>query len=174
MSNSDLLTWKVVYVSSRQEKKVARDLEKSGIENYVPIARQLRQWSDRKKWVEIPMFSGYVFVKPDLLNYDRVLQSPGVVCYLTFEGKAATVKDREIEIIKSIESSGYFAETMHTPEDFEEGEKVLVVEGPLKGQTVDLVRKNNENIFLVAFDTLGQSIKINLPFETLQKIKEEV
>jgi transcription antitermination factor NusG len=90
-----------------------------------------------------------------------------------FEKKHAVVQDKEIEIIRTIEREGYFAETILNPSDFSEGEQVLVVEGPLKGQTVDLIRNNNERIFLVSFDTLGQSIKINIPFEFLQKVKEQ-
>ena len=102
---------------------------------------------------------------------DAVLYIPGAVRYLMFEGSHAVVRDKEIEIIRTIESSGYFAETILTPSDFMEGEKVLVTEGPLKGQTVDLIRKNNEKYFMVSFDTIGQSVKVNLPFEILQKAK---
>ncbi|MFT5725012.1 MAG: transcriptional antiterminator NusG [Bacteroidia bacterium] len=165
------LKWHVVYVMSRQEKKVAQRLADRNIEHYLPIAKRLSTWSDRKKWIDFPMFNGYMFVRPTAKEVDQVVQTIGVVGYLTFERKHAVVRDKEIQIIKIIETEGYFAETILSPEDFEAGEKVLVVEGPLKGQTVDLVRKNNERIFLVSFDTLGQSIKINLPFEFLQKVK---
>ncbi len=165
--------WNVVYVMSRQEKKVAQRLTTSGIENYLPIAKRLSQWSDRKKWVDFPMFNGYVFVRPEAHQGDEVLQVQGVLSYLTFERERAVVKDREIEIIKTIEREGYFAETILEPDDFEIGERVQVVEGPLKGNPVHVVRKNNERIFLVSFDTLGQSIKINMPFEFLGKLKDQ-
>lgn len=167
------LKWNVVYVMSRQEKKVAKRLADQHIECYLPLVKRLSVWSDRKKWVEFPMFSGYLFVRPTPHQVDKVVQTVGVVSYLMFERQHAIVQDKEIEIIRTIEREGYFAETILEPEAFTEGEKVLVVEGPLKGQTVDLIRKNNEKIFLVSFDTLGQSIKINLPFEFLQKVKSE-
>jgi transcription termination/antitermination protein NusG len=174
--NNQLMTenlkWHVVYVMSRQEKKVAKRLTDQHIECYLPIVKRLSTWSDRKKWVDFPMFNGYLFVRPSPLQIDKVVQTVGVVGYLVFEKKHAVVQDREIEIIQTIEREGYFAETILNPEDFETGEKVLVVEGPLKGQTVDLVRKNNEKIFLVSFEAIGQSIKINMPFEFLQKVKE--
>lgn len=166
------LKWNVVYVMSRQEKKVAKRLHDQHIEHYLPIAKRLSTWSDRKKWVDFPMFNGYMFVRPTLQQIDKVVQTHGVVSYLMYYKKHAIVQDKEIRIIKTIEQEGYFAETILNPGDFDEGEKVLVVEGPLKGQTVDLIRKNNERIFLVSFDTLGQSIKINIPFEFLQKVKE--
>jgi len=166
--------WLVVYVSSRQEKVSNIELEKRGIESYLPVSKRLRQWSDRKKWVEFPLFNGYLFVRPEPNQIDEVLSVQGIVCYLTFERKHAVIRDKEIEIIRKIENTGYYAESMMNSEDFSEGEKCLVTEGPLKGQTVDLIRKNNERIFLIAFDTLGQSIKINIPYEFLKKIKSDV
>lgn len=166
------LKWHVVYVMSRQEKKVVKRLVEQQIECYLPIAKRLSKWSDRKKWVDFPMFNGYLFVRPTLTQIDAVVQTIGVVGYLKLSGQHAVVRNKEIEIIRIVEKEGYFAETILNPNDFEEGEKVLVVEGPLKGQKVDLVRKNNERIFLISFDTLGQSIKVNVPFEFLQKIKE--
>ena len=61
LSTSENEKWKAIYTSSRQEKKVAAYLEKFEIENYLPIYKSLRFWKDRKKWVEMPLFNGYVF-----------------------------------------------------------------------------------------------------------------
>lgn len=140
-----------------------------GVENYLPLARRLRQWSDRKKWVDFPLFNGYLFVRPNEQQFDLVLSIPGIVTYLRFNRKPAVVTNKEIEIIRSIESAGYYVESLLTPEDFETGEMVAVMDGPLKGQTGQLIRKNNEHVFLVSFETLGQSLKVNLPYELLRK-----
>ena len=161
--------WRVIYVASRQEQKVADKLRLLGIDYYLPKMKKLRIWSDRKKWVDFPMFNGYVFVRPTIANIDKVVSQTGVVNYLSFERKHAKVSEKEIEIIRSIETSGYHAENMHTPDDFNEGEVLLVTDGPLKGQTVTLLRKNNENIFLVAFEGIGQSLKVAIPFDVLAK-----
>ncbi|MCB9244895.1 MAG: UpxY family transcription antiterminator [Flavobacteriales bacterium] len=165
--------WLVVYVSSRQEKKVARILTDRGVEHYLPMARKLRQWSDRKKWVDFPLFNGYLFVRPDPAQFEWIPGVPGVVNYLRFSGKPAVVTEKEIEIIRSIESAGYYAESLLTPEDFDRGDTVCVLHGPLKGQKGQLLRKNNEQIFLVSFDTLGQSLKVNIPYELLGKAVEQ-
>lgn len=162
------LKWKVVYCASRQEKKLAERLKKAGIIHYLPLYKKLSQWSDRKKWVEWPLFSGYIFVKPDALQRDQVLQESGAIAYLRFNGKDAVVTDKEVEIIKSILTSGYSMEAIHTPEDFKPGDKAIVMEGPLKGHEVDIHRRNKDEEFLVSFDTLGQSIRINLPFQVLK------
>lgn len=161
--------WRVIYVASRQEQKVSDKLRLLGIEHYFPKMKKLRIWSDRKKWVDFPMFSGYLFVRPKLANIDHVVSQNGVVNYLSFERKHAKVSEKEIEIIRSIESSGYHAENIYTPEDFNEGEVLLVTDGPLKGQMVTLLRKNNENVFLVAFEGIGQSLKVAIPFDVLAK-----
>lgn len=162
--------WLVIYVASRQEKSVAKRLNKMGVNVYLPLVKKLQQWSDRKKWVEFPMFNGYLFVKPDLAIRDQVLQVSGVISYLQFNKKDAVVLQKEIDILKEIESSGYFSETIYTPDDYKLGEKLLVLEGPLKGNTVVLIRKNNEANFMVSIEALGQSVKLNLPFEILSKV----
>ena len=162
-------TWKVVYIASRQEKKVAQKLALLNIECFLPLYRKLSQWSDRKKWVELPLFNGYLFVKPDEFQRDAVLSQHGVVAFVRYNGEDAKVQDEEIETIKTILTSGYSLETINTPEDFKLGESVLVNEGPLKGQKVDIIRRNNEEEVLVSFDTLGQSIKISLPYHIFRK-----
>ena len=68
------LQWKVIYVASRQEKKVFDRLKKEGIAVFLPLTKKLRQWSDRKKWVEFPLFNGYLFVKPTSIQRDEILE----------------------------------------------------------------------------------------------------
>jgi transcriptional antiterminator NusG len=161
--------WKVVYVASRQEKKVAQRLEIAGIEYYLPLYRKLSQWTDRKKWVEVPLFNGYLFVKPSVTQRDVVLQQHGVVAFVRYNKEDAIVRNEEIATIKMMMESGYSLETINTPEDFEIGEKVQISEGPLKGHHVDILRRNNEEEYLVSFETLGQSIKIALPYHIFRK-----
>ena len=164
-------TWKVVYVASRQEKKLAKRLEQLGIEHYLPLNRKLQQWSDRKKWVEFPLFNGYLFVNPTPKQRDKVLEEPGAIAYVRCNGGDALISDKEVEIIKNVTESGYSLEAVNTPDDFEIGEQVKVLEGPLKGHKVDIIRRNDMSEFLVSFDTLGQSIKINMPYQVLQKVR---
>jgi transcriptional antiterminator NusG len=162
--------WKVVYVASRQEKKASLRMEQLGITHFLPLYNKLSQWSDRKKWVEVPLFNGYMFVKPTALQRDSVLQIPGVVAFVRYNGDDAVVQEKEITTIKTVLASGYSLETINTPKDFIVGEQVEVVEGPLKGHTVDILRQNDKEHFLVSFGTLGQSIKIELPYQAFKKL----
>lgn len=161
--------WLVVYVASRQEKKVAKYLTGRGVENYLPLVSVLRQWSDRKKFVDFPMFPGYLFVRPDPAEMDMVITLPGVVNYLKFEKVPAVVTEKEIEIIRTIESSGYYAENIPMSEDYSLGEDIIVKEGPLRGQQGTLLRKDKEDVFLISFETIGQSLKVKIPYQMLGK-----
>lgn len=161
--------WKVIYTASRQEKKLAERLNKLGIPVYLPLYRKLSQWSDRKKWVDWPLFSGYLFVNPTAVQRDQVVQQTGAIAYLRYNGADAELSSKEIESIENILKSGYSLESCNTPDDFNIGDKALVTDGPLKGIEVDILRRNGQEEFLVSFDTLGQSIKINIPYQALKK-----
>jgi transcriptional antiterminator NusG len=92
--------WYAVYTHARWEKKVANLLALKKIENYCPLNRVVKQWSDRKKIVYAPLFTSYVFVR--ISNNERVsvLQTDGVLNYVNWQGQPAVIRDPEIELIK--------------------------------------------------------------------------
>ena len=161
--------WKVVYIASRQEKKVAVRLAQEGIEYYLPLYQKLSQWSDRKKWVEWPLFNGYLFVKSTPLQREKVLSIQGVVAYVRYNKADAVVKQTEIDIIQKVLDSGFKLESYTKPEDFTVGDEVLITEGALIGHKGEILRHNNKEYFLVSFETLGQSLKIELPAHSFKK-----
>ena len=81
------LKWYVMYTRSRAEKKVADMLVEEGIEVYLPMVEELRQWSDRKKKVQKALFNGYVFVKTHRNNLWNCLKVPGAVKFVHFSGE---------------------------------------------------------------------------------------
>lgn len=95
------MPWFALYTESRQEKKVTKRLVQLGVEVYCPLIIQERQWSDRKKKVEVPLLSSYVFVKLEEHERELVFQVSGIVRYLYWLGKPAIVKDSEIEVMKN-------------------------------------------------------------------------
>lgn len=167
---SDELNWYVVYVASRQEKVSYKMLESSGIEVYLPIVRRLRQWSDRRKWVDFPMFPGYLFVRPEFMRRDEVLKVPGVLRYLRYNGMDATVTEEEVRSIRNIEKSGYSVEAITTPPDLEIGDLLEVTEGPLRGQLVRLWQKKNRKDVVVVLESIGQAMRIDMPGQILRKM----
>lgn len=94
------MNWFVLYVQSRKERKVAEMLKELKVEVYCPHIKEIRQWSDRKKTVETPLFKSYVFVR--LADKDRhvVFGVPGVLRYLFWLGRPAIVREDEICTIK--------------------------------------------------------------------------
>jgi transcription antitermination factor NusG len=93
-------TWYAVYTRPRWEKKVAASLLEAGIENYCPINKVTRQWSDRKKVVLEPVFKGYVFVKVEDAKKWEVTKVSGILNYVYWLGKPAQIREEEIDMIK--------------------------------------------------------------------------
>jgi transcription termination/antitermination protein NusG len=93
--------WYALYTHAKWEKKVASVFTKKNIENYCPLNRVLRQWSDRKKIVYEPLFTCYVFARVNEKERISVLQTEGVLNYVSWQGKPAVIRDSEIEAIKN-------------------------------------------------------------------------
>ena len=91
--------WIAVYTKPRHEKTVENELLKKGFEVYLPILKERRKWSDRKKWVEFPLFRSYIFVKTEIKNSLFVLQTLGVVKVIKFGGEIAVIQNDSIQAI---------------------------------------------------------------------------
>ena len=158
--------WYALYVKSRSEKKVAIELEAEGIEFYLPLEKKLKQWSDRKKWVEEPLFRSYIFVHVHQKDYYRALYVQGAVKYISFEGKAVVVPPQQIEAIKY-----YLAEVdpvVHQQQDWKEGNEVEVMAGKLTGLHGILVQAKGKNYVKVQIDVVGSSITLKIPKKHLR------
>lgn len=167
----DKSIWNVVYTASRQEKKVAERFNNVNIEHYLPIIKVVSQWSDRKKTIEKPLFSGYVFVK-ETLSYEPILKTIGVVGFLKFEKKPAKVHQHEIETLKSLIAHGYDMSATDISEQIEIGQLVQITDGPLKGHIGELYSKPDGDWFVIHFENIGNSIKIKIPSNLLKSIKK--
>ena len=98
--NENKLNWYAVYTKPRWEKKVAKLLEEKGIENYCPLNKVIKQWSDRKKVVLEPIFKSYVFVRMEDANKWDLKKINGVLNFVYWLGKPAVIKDEEIDTIR--------------------------------------------------------------------------
>src|SRR5215475_11346715 len=92
--------WFAVYASARHEKTVARQLEDRCIEEFLPLYRGWHRWKDRRKLVELALFPSYVFVRIQARDKLRVLQVPGVVSLVTFNGQLAALPQQEINRLR--------------------------------------------------------------------------
>jgi len=141
------MPWFAIYTRPKNEKKVAEQLFKLGIDVYCPMVTQMKQWSDRKKKVESPLISSYVFVNLDEKDRNTVFEVHGIVRYLYWLGKPAVVQDHEIALLKdslkgilsSVEVQG-----------LQPGDSLIISKGPFQGKegVVSQVEKNKIRLVL--------------------------
>ena len=152
--------WFALYTKSRAEKKVYDELRQKGLEVYLPLRRELRQWSDRKKWVETPIINSYIFVYISMTDYLRVFEAKGVVSYVSHGGKAISIPDSEIEAMRrTVESNLTFNVEKNT---IRKGQTVTIVSGPLKGITGEVVDVQGVNKLFMQISHIGYSLVVNL------------
>ncbi|MBT3209223.1 MAG: UpxY family transcription antiterminator [Bacteroidetes bacterium] len=159
--------WHAIYTKARSEKKAFEALTEDGIDTFLPLSKTLQQWKDRKKWVELPLFSSYIFVKVSNKEYYEALQNPYSVCYVTLEGKAVNVPDSDIESIKFLIEKNYKIDV--TSENFGIGEKVMVKQGQLAGMHGELLELRGKHKVLLRIDAIGQSLVFDVPIAHLVK-----
>ncbi len=153
--------WRVIYVKARHEKCVCLDLTERGIESYLPLRKEIRQWSDRKKWIETPLFSCYVFARTLQSEFQSIYTIDGFVKFVSSNGKPSIVPDNQIEDVKRLIE--YHSDDIDVLEGDYSGYEAEVVAGPLmglRGKVVELVNGKN---FVVSVDGLDKLLSIKVP-----------
>jgi len=153
--------WLVFYTKSRAEKKTLELLEKFGFEAWLPMHQVMRQWSDRKKKLEVPLFNSYLFVKDREANISNILQVPGISWNIRYNDKPAVLQTKEKELIERFISTGLTIE-VQAPQHLKQGQKVQVMDGPLKGMVGEVETDYNENKLYVTIDSLNQQILVSI------------
>lgn len=159
------MPWHALYVNSRAEKKIGDTLLAKNMEAYVPLIKTMRQWSDRKKLVEIPLMNGYVFVNISQQEQDQVLQTRGVVSFVKSEGKVAVIRTLEIDRLKQLVKLGYQLEAGTISKTYKEGDKVKITSGSLKGIEGYVLESRGATEIDVVLESIGQCIRVKLPKE---------
>ena len=124
------MKWFIIYTKPQCEIKVANSLESMGIKSYCPVVKQIKQYSDRKKKVEIPLLRSYVMVKIEDKDRNRVFDIPGVIRYVFWLGKPAIVRENEIELMENNLSGIYHGISISS---LHKGSNYTIPAGPFKG-----------------------------------------
>lgn len=161
--------WFVFYTKSRHEKKVSDLLKRQGFEVFLPMQKVMRQWSDRKKKVEVPLFNSYIFVKETEDKITLILQTPGVAWNIRHNDKPAVLHSKEYETINRFLDSGYFVEAV-TNADLRTGDRVRIIEGALKGTEGYLLKTSTDERFIVFLESFAASIQVEIKSNLLQRI----
>jgi transcription termination/antitermination protein NusG len=130
----------------------------------------IRQWSDRKKKMEVPLFNSYLFVLTTEDKIADILQTPGVSWNIRYNDKPAVLRQEEMNIIERFLLSGLFIETRHS-EQLSEGDPVKVIDGPLKGLTGRVLRSSSGDKFLVLLASIQQNITVAIDTMVLKLLK---
>lgn len=168
--------WYAVYTRANSERKLFENLQEKNIECYLPMKKVLKTWSDRKKWVEEPLFRSYIFVKVSNREFFNVLSFPGAVCYVSFGGRAQSIPSGQIETIKT-----FLAQSEHeiivSHERIQKGVSVEVLFGSFKGIIGEVVNILGQSRLLIRIDSLNCSMYANISKEeikVLESAKEAV
>mgnify|MGYP003433756586 FL=1 len=169
--DKDNKKWFAIYVKSRNEKKVFKTLDDIGIESFLPLITRMKQWSDRRKKVEEPLFRSYLFVNISLNDYYKVLNVNGVVKFICFEKKPVEVPQNQIIAIKK-----YITDTdLHDVDceniDFKEGELVRIKSGQMKDLIGRFVKINGKHRVVIDIEAVGQSLPINIARSNIEAVK---
>ena len=160
--------WYACYTRPRAEKLVYQRLLEKEIETFLPLQKTYRIWSDRKKLVEKPLLPSYIFVKTKRKYFPEVYKINGLVKFVTFEGKPASIPQKQIDNLRLLINSDEEIEI--SSEKFARGDNVEVVSGSLVGLTGELIKIGTRNRFIIRIDSLEQNLLLNIPRTFLKKI----
>ncbi|MFW0717074.1 UpxY family transcription antiterminator [Pedobacter sp. N23S346] len=160
--------WYPVYTRSRAEKKAFDELNRKGITTYLPLHKTLKQWSDRKKFIEEPLLKSYLFVYISSKEYAEVLMTNGIARFLYFSGKIASMPEQQIEQLKLLLATEQ--ELAVFDYDIKPGQKVLVKAGPFKDMIAEMVSVQNKQRIILRLENIGYSIDINTSLAFVEPI----
>lgn len=157
--------WYAVYTSANHEKSVAKQLVARDVEHFLPTYDSSRRWKDRRVVLQMPLFSGYVFVRLALRDRLMVLEVPGVARLVGFNGVPTPLPDAEIEALKASLEDGVRAEPYPY---LTTGRRVRVKSGPLTGMKGILIRKKNGTRLVISVELILRSVAVEVDGIELQ------
>ena len=146
---------------ARHEKIVAQRLGEAGVTCFLPVVSELRKWSDRKKWVEFPLFSCYVFAKLAPSNEGRVkaLRIDGVYSLVGTRGEGTPIPDEQIEAVRRITEERL---AWHSHPFLKIGQRVRIRSGALDGVEGVLIARSGESTLVVSIDAIQRSLAVRI------------
>jgi len=161
--------WYALYTKSRTEKKVYQLLREKRIEAYLPLLKTLKRWSDRKKWVEEPLFRSYIFIRISERERLDAIWTDGVVRMITFQGRPVSIPDKQIEAVRAYINEG--EDRVEKEVQFERGNRVEVTHGTLQGLQGIMVETKGKKRVMVEIEGIGEKIMLNIPKSSLKSIQ---
>ncbi|MHB2156580.1 UpxY family transcription antiterminator [Calditrichota bacterium GD2] len=161
--------WYAIYTRPRHEKKVYEGLIEKEITAYLPLIKRVRQWKDRKKKVDMPLFSSYLFVRIDYKNRFDVLQTKGVVKIVNFNGVPAVIPDWQIESLKQMLE---YPEKIQLENYIKPGELVVIEEGPFRGLKGMVKSLRGKTRLVVSIEGIMQTVSVEIDSDYVKKVRD--
>jgi transcription antitermination factor NusG len=167
---TEIPNWYAVYVKPRHEFVAFGELQRKGVEAFLPSVKRISQWKDRKKLIEYPLFPGYVFVQVPSYpgGFLTVLKTRGVVSFIALEpGKPTPAAPEEITSLRLVIESGNDIDIFP---HLKEGTRVRVTSGPLKYAEGVLAKREDEDVLVVNIELLGRSVAVKICVHDIEPV----
>ena len=158
--------WHAVHTRSRHEKMAAQLLGEREVEHFLPLVRVLSQWADRKKWVEKPLFPGYLFVRIHEEQIPVVRSTRGIARLLgSAPYKPSILADEDVENVRRLVSSSVQVDPYPY---LRPGRLVRITRGPLRGVEGTLLRRQGRHLLVISVPIIGRSAVAEVPAEHVE------
>lgn len=156
------MEWYVIYVRSRNERKIAEILSERGIINYVPMFRSIRNWKDRRKLVETIAINGYVFVLMNRTKRLEVLQIDNVLGFVKSNNIDAVIPEYQIDAMRNILGQNEYVVEFDTSY-LTPGVPVIIIDGVLTGIKGELMKLKGKDKVVVRLEHIKTNMLVELP-----------
>ena len=162
MSKPEAASWYAVQTRARNEKAIAERLKEQGVTTFLPLISEVRRWSDRKKKVEVPLFSCYVFVKLAAANYNErmlVYRTSGVFRIISVHGELVPIPDEQIDALRTVITQ----KVPWSEHPFLKiGQRVRIRGGSLEGVEGVLQSLNGDRTLIISIDAIQRSLAVRV------------
>jgi transcription antitermination factor NusG len=159
--------WFAAYTCANHEKRVASHFEARAVDHFLPVYRSVKRWKDRSVRLEQPLFPGYIFVRLAAAARLRVLEVPGVVRLVGFNGQPYPLPENEIESLRK----GIVHELRIVPHPYLKiGSRVRIVGGPLEGAEGILIRKKNVHRVVLSLELIARSVAVEVDLANIERL----
>lgn len=160
--------WFALYTCANQEKRVAAQLEARAVEHFLPLYRSRRNWKDRRVFLDLPLFPGYVFARFKWPERVRVLQARSVVRLVGSKGQPSPLAESDIEALRARITGALRLE----PHPYlTAGTRVRILHGPLAGVTGIFVRRKNGCRVVFSVDLIARSVAVEVNTADIEQIR---
>jgi transcription antitermination factor NusG len=159
--------WYAASTNSNHEKQVAARLEARAVQYFLPLYKSLRKWKDRRVFLDIPLFPGYIFVRLTRISQLRALEVPGVVRLVGFGGQPCALPENDIEILRTGIANRLNIEPHPC---VTAGLRVRVIKGPLVGLEGILVRQKSSSRVVLTLDAIARSAAVEVDVRDIDPI----